>query len=164
MTAPLGSKTVPEMLPPVAARSGRAAIRSNTMANPDRCALTLVTGKIDFLATIFTSRPGRRPHELAPNGAIVRRPDGFPTERIPTAARDLNYLEHLCAFRFRFNRTRQLGHLDCGTLDLISIFRRACNPRPRLQRNPRNEWPVAEPPAACFRLVPVVPFPTSEVN
>jgi hypothetical protein len=163
MTAPLGSKTVPEMLPPVAARSGRAAIRRNTMANPDSCALTLVTGKIDFVATIFYLPARATPPRARPAWSHSSSPRRLSHGEDPYRSRG-SEPEYLCAFRFRFNRTRQLGHLDCGTIDLISIFRHACNPRPRLQRNPRNEWPVAEPPAACFRLVPLVPFPTSEVN
>src|SRR5580704_18480773 len=71
MTAPLGSKTVPKRLPPVAARSGTAAaIRRNTTAKLDRGALTLVTKKIDFKASIvYLGDRGTTPRARA-NGAI----------------------------------------------------------------------------------------------
>ena len=58
MTAPVGSDTVPEMLPPVAAYMVAAAIRKNTIAKFARLALTLVSVKINRELSICTSLTG----------------------------------------------------------------------------------------------------------
>src|SRR5271163_1067994 len=70
MTAPLGSVTVPEILPPVADRSGRAANRRMTMARVDRRAIKLVTGEIDFEATTCISLIGAAGHKGLVKGDI----------------------------------------------------------------------------------------------